>query len=464
MQRQMTTVVHKSVSVPLGLKALGWGLIASLAMMIVVERAHASDGYQAAVLADNPIFYLQFNEDPGATQVVDSSNSPDFGDTPNGGSKDSQYVGTRTERFDDAFGFELLPGQGVTLGGTGPVGRAVRFQDPDDFKSQIVPGSDLGGDDPGGYIETGLHYNFGPAGNVRADGSNTGPSIGWTVEFLYRDDFLQPGDNNTESIASQGNSLSPNNPNPDFGNLQVGTGAINFTGNSTGSFGIATDEREPTATGTFAPEIETFYGGGRTYASQIPAGGQTAENSPIVEGEWQHIALTFQQSSRTLRWYVNGVETNEQVAANTANPNTDTPLILGASGNFFFGRQYYDGFLDEFAVYDYRLDDPNNDGDESDSRIAAHFAELDLFAGIDGGFDSDSDVDGADFLSWQRGESSGRLVNGDLNPAELADWQANFGQDTASASAAAASVPEPASLLLMAAGAMMMTLGRRRRC
>jgi fibronectin-binding autotransporter adhesin len=59
-----------------------------------------------------------------------------------------------------------------------------------------------------------------------------------------------------------------------------------------------------------------------------------------------------------------------------------------------------------------------------------------------GDFDRDGDVDGADFLTWQRGESP----NG-LSESDLSDWRANFGMTTATTTTAAtmASVPEPAT-------------------
>jgi len=63
-------------------------------------------------------------------------------------------------------------------------------------------------------------------------------------------------------------------------------------------------------------------------------------------------------------------------------------------------------------------------------------------AGIPGDFDGDSDVDGADFLKWQRD---------DATPAGLANWQANYG---APLLAAAGAVPEPAAGLLLLMGAL----------
>jgi hypothetical protein len=58
---------------------------------------------------------------------------------------------------------------------------------------------------------------------------------------------------------------------------------------------------------------------------------------------------------------------------------------------------------------------------------------------LTGDFDQDGDVDGRDFLAWQRNPSGG----------DLADWQNNFG--TAELSATSVAVPEPGNLLLVCA-------------
>ena len=64
-----------------------------------------------------------------------------------------------------------------------------------------------------------------------------------------------------------------------------------------------------------------------------------------------------------------------------------------------------------------------------------------LVAQLLGDFDGDADVDGRDFLAWQRGQSPNPL-----SASDLADWQANYG--TGSLVAASVSVPEPTSLAL----------------
>jgi hypothetical protein len=63
-------------------------------------------------------------------------------------------------------------------------------------------------------------------------------------------------------------------------------------------------------------------------------------------------------------------------------------------------------------------------------------------ATVGGDFDQDGDVDGADFLRWQRGQSPNPL-----SPHDLAQWRTNFGQSTA-ATAIGSIVPEPAAEVL----------------
>ena len=57
---------------------------------------------------------------------------------------------------------------------------------------------------------------------------------------------------------------------------------------------------------------------------------------------------------------------------------------------------------------------------------------------VPGDFDGDGDVDGNDFLIWQRNPSIGNL----------SDWQANYGAGIGPLTAATA-VPEPTALLLL---------------
>ena len=71
-----------------------------------------------------------------------------------------------------------------------------------------------------------------------------------------------------------------------------------------------------------------------------------------------------------------------------------------------------------------------------------YLALEDVPTGLAGDFDDDGDVDGADFLEWQRGQSPDPLSADDLG-----DWLANFG-DASPLTASVTAVPEPSTLVL----------------
>ena len=85
-----------------------------------------------------------------------------------------------------------------------------------------------------------------------------------------------------------------------------------------------------------------------------------------------------------------------------------------------------------------------------------------------GDFDGDGDVDGADFLTWQRGlgltgqpdaTTGDADDDGDVDADDLVLWKSRFGGSPSAVSA----VPEPASLgLLVAAGTTLAAIRRRR--
>jgi hypothetical protein len=71
-----------------------------------------------------------------------------------------------------------------------------------------------------------------------------------------------------------------------------------------------------------------------------------------------------------------------------------------------------------------------------------------------GDFDNDGDVDGRDFLVWQRNTAVG----------DLADWQANYGTGalTAAVTASSTAVPEPGTICLVTFAVLLGSSIRRR--
>jgi T5SS/PEP-CTERM-associated repeat protein/autotransporter-associated beta strand protein len=91
--------------------------------------------------------------------------------------------------------------------------------------------------------------------------------------------------------------------------------------------------------------------------------------------------------------------------------------------------------------------------------------------GSSGDFDSDGQVDGSDFLLWQRnlGVTSGAQrgqgdANGDgaVNASDLAIWETQFGSHPG-ASLASTSIPEPASLVILGSALLAQMAARRKR-
>ena len=90
--------------------------------------------------------------------------------------------------------------------------------------------------------------------------------------------------------------------------------------------------------------------------------------------------------------------------------------------------------------------------------------------GLHGNTDGDGDVDGVDFLAWQRGfgtTSGANALMGDLNGQGAVDnydlwlWKQNYGAtSTPSGLAAPTQIPEPAAWCLLAVGAL--SLSRKR--
>ncbi len=113
---------------------------------------------------------------------------------------------------------------------------------------------------------------------------------------------------------------------------------------------------------------------------------------------------------------------------------TGTTTGTAAAGTNFGYRARRAG-AQVVAVYDnFSVIDPNNPGSPGD-------------------FDGDGDVDGADFLQWQRDG---------LSAADLTLWEADFGFDSGTLSASVGTVPEPSAFLRLLGGLILAVLLPRR--
>jgi hypothetical protein len=138
-------------------------------------------------------------------------------------------------------------------------------------------------------------------------------------------------------------------------------------------------------------------------------------------------------------------------------------LHIGATlrGNEFFARRFR-GQIAEFQIWNEQL---NNT-----ARLAA---EVELYnrwfatTAVQGDFDSDGDVDGADFVAWQTNfpkESGASLAqgdadnDGDVDGADFVVWQTNFPFTPGTGTTP---VPEPAAGCLFLIGAAIVLWQRR---
>ena len=105
------------------------------------------------------------------------------------------------------------------------------------------------------------------------------------------------------------------------------------------------------------------------------SGGATTNSGVINTGEsFDHVILTFDQSAvaegvdPTFRFFINGAEAGTGTAIPEA---ANGSWVIGA--NKILTTQFFNGVVDDVAIYGSRLDDPDGDGDPSDSKIGEHY-------------------------------------------------------------------------------------------
>lgn len=92
-----------------------------------------------------------------------------------------------------------------------------------------------------------------------------------------------------------------------------------------------------------------------------------------------------------------------------------------------------------------------------------------IVAGDDADFDQDGDVDGADFLAWQRGFGNGTTfaegdANGDgaVDAEDLSIWRSQFSSSALAAQQGFSVVPEPSACFILALGSLLFVSMRTR--
>ena len=115
--------------------------------------------------------------------------------------------------------------------------------------------------------------------------------------------------------------------------------------------------------------ITTFLGGGNF-------GVRRPSNVTYYEDSWCHLAIVADASTSSLRFYLDGQLVAD--TSNSANPEVADVFLEATTGAHVIGSNksqtgdFWLGEIDEIAIYDRLLDDPDGDGDFSDSLLLAH--------------------------------------------------------------------------------------------
>ena len=164
-------------------------------------------------------------------------------------------------------------------------------------------------------------------------------------------------------------------------------------------------------------DLETESGGRLRFNADFGAG-IVSHRSPhgiYVANEWMHVAVTYNGSQ--VAFYVDGVLKGTNAQTGQIQPDTQDIKI---------GNSQLRGGIDEVRIYDHAL-------------AVAEIAAL-AVPGVTADFDADGDVDGGDFLSWQRGFGSA------YDAVDLTDWEDNFATSAAPVAAPVVASPVVAAL------------------
>ncbi|MEI7909285.1 MAG: LamG-like jellyroll fold domain-containing protein [Verrucomicrobiota bacterium] len=174
------------------------------------------------------------------------------------------------------------------------------------------------------------------------------------------------------------------------GGSGIVTDLILDPGNVTAGFTLeAVVRRSPGAVGAKPVIIAQRGTGGRFILSSAAtgailtdlAGGTTKDaDQTLNDDTWAHLVVVVDKLHAEIRWYRDGVQIGSTADGSNPDGTTFDPHLLleSSTSEWIIGigkaytDNYWKGFIDEIAVYNSVLDDPNNDNDHADSRIPAH--------------------------------------------------------------------------------------------
>lgn len=163
---------------------------------------------------------------------------------------------------------------------------------------------------------------------------------------------------------------------------------------------------------------------------QLQGSGVLAETgAKVTFDQWHHFQIRLDFVQDNYQVFVDGIQRGSQEGFVDGTSSTFTDADIAAFAAAFDATsqsQTATAFFDNFIVRDI----------------------------LPGDFDEDGDVDGNDFLTWQRGGSPSPL-----SAADLTDWQNNYGNFPLVASATAVPEPTAGSLVWLA---VLCLFGQRR--
>jgi len=392
-----------------------WSFIA--AVVVVAAATQAGTALAQPLITDpNLIFYFPF-EDGDFTGAAPSPNDPDLG----------TFVGVLSDQSGNGFdGDVYTPDPASTTGGV--------------FSFEIDTTNSARGGGSAKFVQSDFAATDGAVYvNLRGEelnANNFSQTVAATNSATYAAWINTTTNDVTDQSIFQGRGNAPGGGS--------GHGGPHFQLQSNGK--LRTTMRNTEGVNTVdAPRV--FINGNDT----------TGDSYPV--DTWFHYAATYDSGTNTWAMYYNGVEilsgSGEGTGqlGNWAGKSTVSTPVGPDQFSLGFGAAYdngsdrnFEGNLDELYVFNRALS-------------ATEIATLALVGA--GDFDNDGDVDGSDFLRWQRGDSPN---NG--SPGDLSDWETNYGTGVGPLSGLAASVgtiPEPSTAVLFSLALAGLAAGRRRR-